>query len=115
MSGTICNRDDRRPNGNGFRTKDIAPDAGSGVLSCVVSTKLGGILIDIMVQSSYLSGVTSHLVLNVVLARRYSINLTMLGGLDHDQLAKAVSPASGADCNSIQARTFKPKALSLDT
>ena len=110
----MCNRNDRRPNGNGFRTKDIAPDVESGALSCVVSTKLGGILIDLMVQSSNLSGVTSRSVLNMVLARRYSTNLTMLGGLDHDQLAMAVSPASGADGNSIQARTFKPKALSPD-
>ena len=97
----MCNRDDRRPNGKGFRTKDIVPDVGSGALSCVVSTKLGGILIDLMVQSSNLSGVTSRSVLNVVLARRYSTNLTMLGSLDHDQLAMAVSPASGADGNSI--------------
>ena len=77
-----------------------------------VSTKLGRIIIDLMVQSSNLSGVTSRSVLNVVLARRYSTNLAMLGSLDHDQLAMAVSPASGADGNSIQARTFKPKALS---
>ena len=59
----MCNRDDRRPNGKGFRTKDIAPDVESGALSCMVSTKLGGILIDLMVQSSNLSGVTSHSVL----------------------------------------------------
>ena len=69
----MCNRDDRRPNGNGFHTKDVAPDVESGALSCVVSTKLGGILTDRMVQSSNLSGVTSRSVLNVVLAQRYSI------------------------------------------
>ena len=68
-----CNRNDRRLNGNRFRTKDIAPDVESGALSCMISTKLSGILIDPMVQSSNLSGVTSRSVLNVVLARRYLI------------------------------------------
>ena len=39
----------------------------------------------------------------------------VLGGLDHDQLARAVSPESDTGDNSIHVRTFKPKALSPDS